>query len=295
MNYKYKILTDFSVDITPEFAAENDIGFIPMSYTIGDEEFNCDHVETEEERRRFYKAQREGVLTHTAQSSIQSCIDTFEKYASQGMDILSFSLSSGLSGSYSSACLAASEVMEDNPGVKIVVIDSLSATGGLGLLLELAAKNRADGMSIDENADWLNANKLRIMHWFMVDDLMFLQRGGRLSVASALLGTAFSIKPILKIEADGTLTNFIKKRSTKQAMAEIIRLYDESSYKNDGEIVYVIHADAIECAEYLKAEVLKLNPAAQIRTVQLSPVIGAHTGPGMCAVVNFSKPEFARG
>ncbi len=294
MEFKYKIMTDSSADMLPEFAAENEIGIIPMSYTIGEEQFHCDHVETEEERRRFYQAQRDGKETHTAQVNLQDCLDIFTKIAEKGESILFLSLSGGLSGSYNTSCMAADIVMEEHPGVEIRCVDSVSATGGLGMLLECAAGNRAAGMTLGENADWLEANKTRVQHWFMVDDLMFLRRGGRLSAASAVLGTALSIKPILKIEADGTLSNFARKRSAKLAMLSLIQHYEETSLKEDGEILYVVHSDNDAGAAFLEEELKKINPTCRIRRVQLTPVIGAHTGPGMCAVVNLSSPELAR-
>ena len=294
MGFKYRIMTDSSADMLPEFAAAEEIGIIPMSYTIGEEQFNCDHVETDEERRRFYQAQRDGKDTHTAQVNLQDCIDRFSALAATGESILFLSLSGGLSGSYNTSRMAADLVMEDYPDVEIRCVDSSAATGGLGMLLELAAMKRSEGLSVSENAAWLEENKLRIQHWFMVDDLMFLRKGGRLSATSAVLGTALSIKPILKIEADGTLNNFARKRSAKLAMLSLLQHYQESSLKEEGEILYVVHSDNDAAAEFLEAELKKINPSCKIRRVQLTPVIGAHTGPGMCAVVNLSPPELAR-
>ena len=294
MGFKYKIVTDSSVDMMPSFADENEISIIPMSYIIGEDEFNCDHVETDEERARFYKAQRDGKETKTSQTSPQSCIDVFTEYAKQGIDVLCLSLDSGISGSFNSASMAAQVVMDDYPGVKIMAVDTLAATAGIGLLLEYAAMNRANGMTIEENAAWINENKLRVQHWFMVDDLMYLKKGGRIPATTAIIGTALNIKPILKIEADGKLSNFAKKRGAKLAMSTLVSYYANESSKENGEIVYLIHSDSPESARYLEAEAKKINPGCVTRTVQLSPVIGAHTGPGMCAIVYLSSMDDAR-
>ncbi len=294
MKFEYQLFTDSSVDMLPEFAAENEIEIIPMSYTLGEDEYFCDHVETDEERTRFYNAQREGKVTKTSQTNIQSCTDAFTKCAKEGRSMLCVSLSAGLSGNYNSACIAAEAVMADYPGIDIQVVDSRSATGGVDILLELAAKNRAAGMTPAENAESLNAIKMRIQHWFMVDDLMFLKRGGRVSAASAMIGTALNIKPVLKIEADGTLAVFAKKRGAKQTLSYLTQLYQECSDKAAGEIIWIAHGGAPDYAEFVKEKVLALNPQADIRVCQLTPVIGAHTGPGLCALIHVSRPGTER-
>lgn len=295
MKYDYKIFIDASADILPDFAVHYDIGIIPMVYTIDEEEHLCDHVETQEERKRFYQAQREGRLTKTSQTSPQMCMDAFREYASQGISVLCISLSSGLSGSFSSAGMAAEELMEEYPNVSIVCVDSLAASAGIGLLAERAALNREKGMSLSENAVDLNEMRMRLQHWFMVDDLMYLRRGGRLSAASAVIGTALSIKPILKIESDGKLVNFAKKRTAKMAMSALLSFYNESADRSGDEHVFIVHSDNPEGAEFLKSEVASVSPDSRIDIVQLSPIIAAHTGPGLCAVIHFSREEAKRG
>ena len=143
-------------------------------------------------------------------------------------------------------------------------------------------------MSLEENAAWLEANRLRVCHWFMVDDLMYLKRGGRVSATTALMGTALGIKPILKIENDGTLSTFAKKRGVKGALTQLTEYYGEAR-DTENDRVYIIHADAPDRARLLKDAVLAINPKAQISTVFLCPVIGSHVGPGMCAVVHWGR------
>lgn len=289
MNKPYVIIADMSADMSPTYALEQDIRFIPMNYTIDDEDFVCQRMGDPALTTQFYESQRQGKNTHTAQVSPQQCIDTFTPLLKAGESILYLTLSSGLSNTYQSAIMATEELKEQFPDAKIRCVDSLGATAGMGLLLESAAKNRAAGMTLDENADWLEANRLRVCHWFMVEDLLYLKRGGRISAATAVVGTALNIKPILKIEDDGRLLNFAKKRGVKAATKYLVELYQENADGGEGESVYIVHAGCPENAAYLEQAVKELNPSCVTTIVPLSPIIGAHTGPGMCALVFYGK------
>lgn len=289
MKHIYRIFTDASADLIPEFAEKENIGVIPMLYTLGDEEFTCAGTEPTEVMRNYYNGEREGKMTHTSQISPQTYLERFRDLAQNGESILYISLSGGLSSTYQSSVIAAEELTEEFPDIKIRCIDSLSASVGIQLLLELAAENRASGMDIDENADWLEKNRLSVCHWFMVEDLMYLKRGGRISPAVAAVGTALNIKPILRIESDGKLINFAKRRGTKSALDQLVKFYDEASEKPEGERICIVHADNEKYADYLEQELKKINPGCSISKNMLSPVIGCHTGPGMCAIVHFGK------
>ena len=200
------------------------------------------------------------------------------------------SLSSGLSGTFQSSNLAARDLMEEYEGVSIISVDSLAATAGMGLLAEAAVYNREKGMSIEENADWLNENKLRINHWFMVEDLMYLKRGGRVSATTALVGTTLNIKPILTIDREGKLPNIDKKRGVKAALNRLFELYQSSAKESEQEFentIYLIHADDSGKVDITEKLIKDVNPNAQIKKMMLSPIIGAHVGPGMTAVVHW--------
>ena len=294
MNTPYLIFTDASADFPREFAEKEQIHVIPMSCTLGDEELICSCTASDEEIKRYYDGQREGKATHTTQISPQKYIDAFTPFVQKGESILYLSLSGGLSSTYNSSLIAAKELSEEYPNAKVVCVDSRSATIGIGFLLECAAKNRADGMSIEENAAWLEENRLRVSHWFMVDDLMHLKRGGRISPTTAIVGSALNIKPILRIEADGTLASFSKKRGAKAALSELVELYKQSTVGGKGERVIIVHSDNTEGADFLEQEVKKINPDCVLTKSMLTPIIGCHTGPGMCAIVHFCKPECAR-
>ncbi len=289
MEQSYVIFSDISADIPAGYAKENDIRFISMRYSLGDEDRVCEEIETEEVLKRFYNGQRNGDLTRTSQISPQVYMDVFTPVLREGKDILYLALSSGLSSTYQSSCLAAGQLKEQFPEREIVCVDSLAATGGMGLLLEAAVQNRKEGMAPAENGKWLEENRLKVCHWFMVEDLMYLKRGGRVSAATAVVGSALNIRPVLKIEEDGTLKNFAKARGTKRALNSLVDYYEAAGDKKPGERIYILHADSQENAEYLEEKVKQINPQCSVTKMMLSPIIGAHTGPGMCAVVHFGR------
>lgn len=289
MEQSYVIFSDISADIPAGYAKENGIRFISMRYSLGDEDRVCEEIETEEVLKRFYDGQRNGDLTRTSQISPQVYMDVFTPVLREGKDILYLALSSGLSSTYQSSCLAAGQLKEQFPEREIVCVDSLAATGGMGLLLEAAVQNRKEGMAPAENGKWLEENRLKVCHWFMVEDLMYLKRGGRVSAATAVVGSALNIRPVLKIEEDGTLKNFAKARGTKRALNSLVDYYEAAGDKKPGERIYILHADSQENAEYLEEKVKQINPQCSVTKMMLSPIIGAHTGPGMCAVVHFGR------
>lgn len=289
MEQSYVIFSDISADIPADYAKENDIRFISMRYSLGDEDRVCEEIEAEEILKRFYDGQRNGDLTRTSQISPQIYIDVFTPVLEEGKDILYLALSSGLSSTYQSSCLAAGQLREQFPEREVVCVDSLAATGGMGLLLEAAVQNRKEGMALSENGKWLEENRLHVCHWFMVEDLMYLKRGGRVSAATAVVGSALNIRPVLKIEEDGTLKNFAKARGTKRALNSLVDYYEAASDKKPGERIYILHADSRENAEYLEEKVKQINPQCSVTKMMLSPIIGAHTGPGMCAVVHLGR------
>ena len=294
MNKSYRIITDASADIDPVLAQEKRIIFIPMTYLLDGEEFVCSGPGNEGSVRDFYEALRKGGKPSTSQISPQVYEDFFEMFACHGEDILYISLSGGLSGTLQSATLAAMELRERYPDSEIICVDSRSATIGMGLLLEAAANNRDRGMSLHENVRWLKEHRLEIQHWFMVDNLGFLKRGGRISAATAMVGTLLNIHPLLKIEADGTLINFEKCRGSKAGIARLVQLFDETAPKDVDQHVYVVHADNPEAAEKLRREILSVRQRASVSVVQLCPVIGTHVGPDMCAIAHWGRPESAR-
>lgn len=289
MGNDYVIYTDASADIDVDFVQKNDIRFVPMRYTIGEEERLCTSLESDDFLKKFYAAQKEGKVTQTSQITPYAYVEEFEPWLQKGISVLYFSLSSGLSKTYDSVCLAASQLAEEYTDAKVVPVDTLAATGGMGLLIEKAVENKNKGMDIDQNARWLEDNRLNIELCFLVDDLMYLKRGGRIPATTAVLGMALNIKPILKIDAEGRLITVEKKRGTKTALKYIANKYQEIRMEEYGNRVYIVHGDDEETASQLEAMIKEINPEADITKMMLCPVIGSHTGPGMVAAIYFGK------
>ena len=284
----YLIVMDASADIDSKVFIEEDIRFIPMQYSLNVEMRESKGIESEELLKSFYDSQRSGELTKTTQITPYQYINFFSKLLNEGYSILYLSLSSGLSSTYQSAMLAASELNDEHKDEKVYVVDSLGATGGIGVLLELACKYRKEGKSIEENCALLNNAKLKLHHFFMVQDLMYLKRGGRVSGATAVVGTVLGIKPILKIDENGKLVSFTKRRGNKLALEELAKLFNENYELNDSPI-YIVDGDAKELGDFLASEIKKLIPEAVVKRNMLSPIIGAHTGPGLVAVCFIGK------
>ena len=285
----YIIVSDVSLDIDKEFANTHDIKYIPMEYVLGEETFYCNEPESDERCHNFYESLRNKIKTQTSQITPQHYVDVFEPYVKEGKGILYLSLSSGLSKTYESALLSVENLKEEYETVNIEVVDSLAATGGMGLIIEMAFENMEKGMSLKENADWIREYSHKLLHFFRVEDLMYLKRGGRVSAATAVVATALNIKPILWINPDGGLDTIDKKRGNKLAMKNLVERFVKNFDPTITNKVYISCADCMADAEVLKNMVLEANPDVDIRLTMLSPIIGAHTGPDMIALIFFGR------
>lgn len=285
----YLIFSDVSLDIDMEFAKANDLRFVPMEYMLGEDVFYCTEPESNETMHNYYERLRNKIPTKTSQITPQHYFDVFEPFIKEGNDIIYLCLSSGLSDTYSSANVARAMLLEEYPNAKLELVDSYGATGGMGILAECAINNRTNGMTIEENAKWLRINALKIQYWFKVEDLMYLMRGGRVSAATAIAGTVLGIKPILTINNEGKLDTIDKKRGNKLAMKNLIDRFEATYDEKLGKLVYISCADCMDDAEALKTQLLALHPELTIRTTMLSPIIGAHTGPDMIALIHFGN------
>ena len=286
---EYIIFSDVSIDIDMAFADKYDLKYIPMEYILDDNSFNCSRPENDEMMHQYYEKLRLKASTHTSQIVPNNYVEAFEGYIKEGKGILYISLSSGLSNTYESALLAAKMLKDDYPECEIEVVDSLGATGGMGILAESACLNREKGMSLSDNAKWLREHANNINFWFKVEDLMYLCRGGRVSATTAVVGTALKIKPILTIDSTGKLQTIDKKRGDKQAMLSLIERFDASYDPDMGNTVYVSCADCRDVAETLKTKLLEKHPDLDIKITMLSPIIGAHTGPDMLSLIYYGS------
>ena len=285
----YMIFADVSIDIDMAFADKYDLKYISMEYILDDNSFNCSRPENDEMMHQYYEKLRLKASTHTSQIVPNNYVEAFEGYIKEGKGILYISLSSGLSNTYESALLAAKMLKDDYPECEVEVVDSLGATGGMGILAESACLNREKGMSLSDNAKWLREHANNINFWFKVEDLMYLCRGGRVSATTAVVGTALKIKPILTIDSTGKLQTIDKKRGDKQAMLSLIERFDASYDPDMGNTVYISCADCKDVAESLKSKLLEKYPDLDIKITMLSPIIGAHTGPDMLSLIYYGS------
>lgn len=284
----YMIMTDASADIPAEILNKGHITVIPMMFELSGE--NRIHKNSGDwNSKEFYDSLRQGGSGSTSQIPPAVYTEYFEPILKEGRDILYLSLSGGLSSTWQSASLAASNLMEEYPERKISCVDSIAATGGQGLLTIYALQNQEKGMTLEENTVWLEKNRSHICHWFTVDDLDFLKRGGRVSPTVAWIGGKLKIKPVLRIEENGTLGIMEKVRGAKAAMNCITGKYISSGFDPEYPYVVLCHGDAEEQAEKAKTEILATVPQAKIIMMPMSPIIGIHTGPGVQAVIYYGN------
>ncbi|MCI8544097.1 MAG: DegV family protein [Lachnospiraceae bacterium] len=285
----YVICMDASGDLLGEIARENGIDFVPMEYSLGEEMRTSHGGEDEAVLKKFYDGQRKGDMTRTSQISPYMYEEYFKKFLEAGKSVLYFCLSSGLSNTYESSMLAAGNLKEEYPEQEILPVDTLAATGGIGILVEQAIENKRKGMDIRRNYEAVRALVPKLRHFFMVQDLMYLKRGGRVGAATAIVGSALNIKPILKIDENGKLVTIDKKRGNKAAMTALFTYFKDNYNPELGNTIYICDADTPELAEALVEKVRAEAPDAVVRRMMLSPIIGAHTGPGMLSMILLGK------
>ena len=282
------ISTETTCDMDKSYYEQNNVNVIGLTYTINDKEYDScsnDSLSSEE----FYKLLREGAVSKTAQVYPEKAVMAFEKLVEEGYDVLHIAFSSGLSGTYQSCKIASEEVLERHPEAKIIVIDSLSASMGQGLLLNFAVDLKNQGKNIDEIAKTLEANKLNFCHNFTVDDLNYLHRGGRVSKSTAIIGTVLGIKPLLHVDNEGKLINVGKVRGRKASLDWLVDKMAEKFETAKNEVIYIVHADAKEDAKYVEELVKKRFGIKNIVIGSIGPVIGSHSGPGTVALFFVGK------
>ncbi|MBO5389671.1 MAG: DegV family protein [Lachnospiraceae bacterium] len=287
---EYVLVSDSTCDLPIDVIKDLGIKILPFSYSINDEVFEYYLDERDGEISAFYDRLRAGDMPITAQVNIQAYADLYEGFIKEGKDILYLAFSSGLSGSYQTSRLAIDMVKEDYPDAKIISVDSLSASIGEGIFLYEAAMLKKEGMDIDALAKWIEDKRLDVRHWFMVEDLFHLSRGGRLSAVGAVVGSALKIKPILSVDEEGKLVVKAKTRGVGKALDFIM-----SKVKEDGDDLSKLraiigHADALDNAQKLKAMALEAGMKEEnIMIAPIGPIIGTHVGAGMTAFAFVTK------
>ena len=238
----------------------------------------------------FYNKLRAGSMSRTSQINPPEFEDVFRRIIAQGYhEILYLAFSSGLSGTYHSSTVAAQNIMKENPNVRILTVDTLAAALGEGLIVDKAVEVRDQGKTIDEVAQWVEENKLKTAHWFTVDDLNFLKRGGRISASAAWFGSALKIKPVLHVDNNGKLIPMEKKIGRKKSLARIAEIVRETAVDIQDQTIYIAHGDCLDDVEEFKAMITAETGADKFFVNDLGPVIGSHSGPGTLAVFFFAK------
>lgn len=280
----YCIVTDATIDLPGEIVDQLGIEVIPMSLLLGDKEYHHYPDERELSLETFYKGLKEGMPASTSQISPAVYEDIFENILKQDRDVIYICLSSGLSGTYNTSRMVASELLERYPDSRVECVDSLCASIGEGLLVRLAAEQKAQGVDLDGLLAYIEETKYKVCHWFMVDDLEQLRRGGRISAFESVLGSALHIVPILSLDSEGKLYVVTKARGVRKALAYIKARCAVDAYDGELQSVILAHGNCPDRAELLRDEIVGEHMVKDAVISWIGPVIGSHTGTGMCAL-----------
>lgn len=282
---EYIISTDTSCDFPLEYVKQHQLPLVTLFYSI-DGVTGENGCPSSDVLKNFYDKMRAGSMTKTQQASIEDTEKVFREILKEGKDILHIAFSSGLSGTANAARLAAENMMEEFPERKIIVIDSLCASLGQGLLVDYALKLQQQGKTMEETAKWLEDHIQNICHLFTVEDLKYLQRGGRISKTTALVGTMIGIKPVLHVDPEGKLVSISKVRGRKQSIQALVNKMEENigKYRGEKQPIFISHGDSIEDANYLAELVKERFGYDEFLINDVGPTIGAHSGPGTLAL-----------
>lgn len=280
----YVVTTDTSADLPEQYYREHQMTVMPLSCILDGETYarGAKELSTAE----FYAKMREGKMPTTSQVNPEQAKQIFEPLIKEGKDILHIAFSSGLSGTCGSARIAAEDLMEEYPERKIIVIDSLCASLGQGLLVHKTLEKQKEGLMLEELAAWCEEMKMHIIHSFTVDDLFHLYRGGRVSKAAAVIGTMIQLKPVLHVNNEGKLIPLSKVRSRKKSLQALVAAMEtrQGSFADKNDIVFISHGDCEEDAEYVKTLVEEKLGIHKFIISPVGNVIGAHSGPGTLAL-----------
>lgn len=285
----YKIITDSACDLPKTMLRELDVSAVPLTVNFRGET-KADSVE-KAEVKELYDAMRAGEVATTAAVNPDGWASQIEPALAAGFDALVMAFSGGLSTTYQSAVIAAGDLKEQYPDRKIIVVDTCAAALGQGLFVWYACKKRDEGLSLEELAAWAEENRNHVAHWFTVDDLVYLKRGGRVSAATALVGTVLNIKPVLHVDNEGHLISMVKVRGRKAAINTLVSKLQELGEGWDNATVFICHADCMDDARRLSDLVKEKCGVKDAFIGNLGAVIGSHAGPGTLALFFMGKEK----
>ena len=277
----FQIITDSCCDFPTPMYGQLGLTFVPLTVEFRGNTFDDKNDDT---LKDMYAGLRSGEVAKTSAVNPSRWSQVMEESLAAGKDVLVLAFSSGLSTTYQSAVIAAEELKDEYPDRKIQVIDTLCASMGQGLLVWYACKKRDEGLSLDEVAQWVLDNRLHLCHWFTVDDLMYLKRGGRISAATALVGTMLQIKPLLHVDDEGHLINMTKTRGRKAAIDAMVKKAQELGAGYDNSTMFISHGDCLSDAEYLSRQLKEKCGVKDVVISYVGAVIGSHSGPGTLAL-----------
>lgn len=280
---KNVIFTDSCCDLPISFISENNIEVMYSRVNIKGEDIP-DDLGKSIANKDFYKLIREGEVPTTSQVNVSTFEEGFRKFSKEGYSIIYVGFSSALSGSVNSARIARDIILDEIKDVDITIIDSKSASMGLGLIVYYASNMIKEGKSKDEIVRWVEENKLKINHWFTVDDLNHLKRGGRVSSTAAVVGTMLNIKPILHVNNEGKLIPLLKVKGRKKSIRTLQEKLKERIVNPEEQVVFISHGDCLEDAEHLRDLILKEVKVKDIIINNIGPAVGSHSGPGTVAL-----------
>ena len=279
----FKIITDTTADLPESYIRENELGIMVVPYIM-------DGIPQGEERKmevkEFYDRMRGGMMPTTSQINPETAKEYLNGFLEESRQLLVLSFSSGLSGTCGNVSLAAREIMEERPDCRIVVADTLCASLGEGLLVHKAVQLKKEGKSLDETAQWVEAHKENLVHVFTVDDLFHLHRGGRVSKATAIVGTLAGIKPLLHVDEQGHLTAVGKVRGRMKSLQSLVDMMEKQvgSWHDKNDCIFISHGDCAEDADYVKQLVEERFGRKDFLINEIGPTIGTHSGPGTVAL-----------
>ena len=287
----FVIMTDSCCDLTAQMAQELDLTVLPLTLHMDGNDYRNYLDGRDLDFQEFYAKVRSGVKSSTSAISVGDFQSAMGEILRQGKDILCINFSSALSATYQSACIAAEDLRTEFPDAKLLVLDSLCASLGQGLLLYLCAQCKREGKSIDEVYAYAEETRRKVCHWFTVDDLNHLKRGGRISAATAMFGTMLSIKPVMHVDDGGHLVPVSKSRGRRASLLALVDEMEKTAFNPGDQTVFISHGDCADEAQFVADEVRRRFGVKDIYINYVGPVIGNHSGPGTMALFFLGEPR----
>ena len=281
----FEIVTDSSCNLTEEMIDDLGVHILPLVFMSEGQEYRSYLKGEKTDLKQFYTMMREGKVFTTSLPNMADTEALFRSLLEAGKDVLYLGFSSALSGTHEAVRMLCMQLASEYPERTVRAVGTLAASGGQGLLVYHACMKAREGATLEETARWVEENRLHLAHWFTVDDLMFLLRGGRVSKVSAYMGTMLNIKPVMHVDDEGRLIPMEKVRGRKKALQALVKHMEDSAWKPVADQpVFITHGDCIEDVEYVSDLIREKFGDVKVTVNYVDPVIGAHSGPGTLAL-----------